>query len=770
MRYVLMPFVVLLFFAVPLPRFESSTSTVVYSKEGHLLGAKISDDEQWRFSLIDSVPHNFKVCITQFEDRWFYCHPGINPAAIVRAAIQNVKARKVVSGGSTITMQTMRLLRGGKPRTFAEKLIEMFFALRYELCYPKDDIMRLYVSHAPFGGNVVGLEAASWRYFNRSPNNLTWAEAATLAVLPNAPSLIYPGKNQEALFKKRNALLKKLIDKGIIDSTSYQLGIAEELPIKPRALPHPAPHFFDFVAQKHKGERLHSGIDFSIQSELRRMLNNHSKLLSSNEIHNAAALVVDNESGTIIAYVGNSDYTMSNANSVDIIRSARSTGSIIKPLLLAFMLDDGELLPHMLVPDIPMFFEGFSPKNYKLSYDGAVKASEALSRSLNLPFVYLLKKYGTARFYSRLQQVGFTSIAHAPEHYGLSLILGGAEVSLWELTQVYAGMARTLSHVPENAYRYANTDFCSLNYRAHQPPEKHTLHNEKTLLSAGAIWQTFEAMLELNRPNNQAGWKSYHSSKKIAWKTGTSFGFRDAWALGVSPRYTVGVWVGNANGEGRPGLTGIEAAAPLLFNIFDLLKPETWFQEPYDEFSPLRVCSKSGYPASRHCLQTEILDALRVNVKIHPCPYHKTIQLDSSGTYRVSSQCYNPAQAIQKSWFTLPATMAWYYKKQQADYKDLPPFMPSCEREDANVMDFVYPRNVSKVYIPLNADNEREEVVFEVAHSRSDAKLFWHLDNEFIGETETFHQLGLNPNAGRHTITVVDEQGNAISKRIWFEK
>ncbi len=760
---------ILLFFSIPLPQFNAPASTIVHSKEGHLLGAKISSDEQWRFSLIDSVPSKFYKCITLFEDQWFDYHFGCNPFSIVRASLQNIKAKKVVSGASTITMQTIRLARSEKNRNLLEKFIELYFALRYEIKYTKNEIMKLYASHAPFGGNVVGLEAASWRYFNRSPENLSWAETATLAVLPNAPALIHPGRNRNQLKRKRNFLLKKLLKHQLIDSTSYRLSIAEQLPLQPKPLPHYASHFLDFVEKNHKGERVHSTLNFKIQNETRRMLNDHSKLMSSNEIHNAALVVVDNQSGNIVAYVGNSDYSSENANSVDVIRSPRSTGSIIKPLLYAFMLDDGELLPHTLIPDIPMFFEGFTPQNYNMNYDGAVKASEALSRSLNLPFIYMLKKYGIARFHNKLQQIGFTTLVNSPDYYGLSLILGGAETSLWELTQVYSGMARTLQSVPKNSYQYANTNFRALNYLKNRNQQESLYRKEKNILSAGAIWQSFEAMLELNRPGNQAGWRSYSSAKKIAWKTGTSFGFRDAWAIGISPQYTVGVWVGNADGEGRPGLTGVNAAAPLLFNVFDLLKPESWFQEPFDELLPTSVCIKSGALPSRHCKETKQIGALASKTGTSPCPYHTTVQLDETESYRVSAQCYSFGKIVAKDWFVLPPELAYYYKKKHPEYKDLPPFMNGCENTEPDMMSFVYPKNISKVYVPRGMDGKRGEVVFEVAHRQNNVKLYWHLNKQYIGTTEEYHQMGFNPPEGNHTITVVDELGNSISKNMIFK-
>lgn len=757
------------FFLMPLPHFEDSTSTVLFSQEGKLLGAKIAQDEQWRFEESDSLPDKFKVCITNFEDQYFYRHWGVNPVSIVRAAFLNIKYGKIVSGGSTITMQTIRLMRRGQKRSIEEKLIEILFAFRLELKYSKQEILNKYASHAPFGGNVVGLEAASWRYYGRSPQQLSWAETAGLAILPNAPSLIYPGKNTLLLKQKRNNLLQDLYEKDIIDKITYHLSVQEPLPQKALPLLQQAPHLLDLLEKERMGAKLQSTINYHYQSLLRRQLNLHSKNLSRNEIHNAAAIVVDNESGAILAYVGNSDYTQAHNNSVDVIRAPRSSGSILKPLLYTAMLDGGDILPRSLVPDYPLFFDGFTPENYNLAYDGAVPADEALLRSLNIPFVYLLKQYGVDKFHHVLNQLGFTTINKAPDHYGLSLILGGAEVTLFDLVNVYSCLARTLDHTATNEYKYLFSD----NEKIHYVPAiyKDSLFSKSPLnFSAGAIWTSFETMKNLNRPANQSGWESFSSAYNIAWKTGTSFGFRDAWAIGVSKDYTVGVWVGNADGEGRPGLTGLTAAAPLMFNIFDFLDPQGWFKEPYDEFTTALVCKESGHLASRHCVHIDTCFVLAAGTTSPVCPYHKVIHLDSSGIYRVNQDCADFSNIIHKSWFVLPPRMEWIYKKVHPEYRELPPLRPDCNSQKGSVMQFIYPQNVTRIFIPRNVGGHVEDVIFEVAHQDDNAVLFWHLDNTYVGITSHIHQFALCPSQGMHTITVVDRLGNSIKTQLFFER
>lgn len=758
------------FFLVPLPTFDDPTSTVLFSQEGKLLGAKIAQDEQWRFQESDSLPSKFVACITNFEDQHFFHHWGVNPVSIFRAAFLNIKSGKIVSGGSTITMQTIRLMRRGQRRTIKEKCIEVLLAFRLELKYSKREILNTYASYAPFGGNVVGLEAASWRYYARSPYQLSWAETAGLAVLPNAPSLIYPGKNAKRLEEKRNGLLLRLYEKGVIDETTYRLSVQESLPQKPLPLPQLAPHLLDLLEKEDDGTKLQSTINYQYQDLLHRQLNRYSQNLSRNEIHNAAAIVVDNESGAMLAYVGNSDYTQMHNNSVDVIQASRSSGSILKPLLYAAMLDDGSILPRTLVPDYPLFFDGFTPENYNLAYDGAVPADEALSRSLNIPFVYLLQQYGVEKFHHVLNHLGFTSINKAPDYYGLSLILGGAEVRLYDLVNVYSGLARTLEHTANNGYKYMLSDRKGIHYAPGD--DNDSLFSRSPLnFSAAAIWTSFEAMKNLNRPDNQSGWHSFSSAYNIAWKTGTSFGFRDAWAVGISKEYTVGVWVGNADGEGRPGLTGVSAAAPLLFNVFDFLKPRAWFKEPYDEFVTAVVCRESGHLASRHCTHTDTCYVLASGLSSAVCPYHKVVHLDSCESYRVSRDCAEASEIIHKSWFVLPPRMEWLYKKVHPDYRELPPMSPACTSvSSGGVMQFVYPQNVTKIFIPKNVEGLAEDVIFEVAHQNDDAVLFWHLDNTYLGKTRDLHQFALCPSQGVHTITVIDELGNSIKTSVCFER
>lgn len=753
------------YFSLPKNLFQEPYATVIESKEGELLGAKIASDGQWRFPAQDSVPVKFKKCIVYFEDEYFYKHPGFNPVAMFKAVKQNNKAGKVVRGGSTLTQQVIRLSRKGKGRTYIEKIIEIILATRLELRDSKDEILALYAAHAPFGGNVVGLEMASWRYFGVQSHQLSWAESATLAVLPNAPSLIYPGKNQEKLRFKRNLLLKKLLKEGVIDQQTYLLSVAEPLPQKPFDLPQIAPQLLQRVAKNQEGSRVKTTVEMALQNRVNQIANYYYKQYKQNEVHNLAILVVDVSNRNIMSYVGNSPTDLQHQKDVDIINAPRSTGSILKPLLYAAMLDDGELLPNMLVADIPTQISGYAPQNFNLTFDGAVPAHRALSRSLNIPAVLMLQSFGVNKFYDELQKFQLRDISKPPDHYGLSLILGGAESNLWDLCRTYAGLSSTINYFNKNQGKYRTHEFAELNFKNDFTTDYGKPSYQKTILGAGAIWLTYNAMEEVNRPEGDEAWKFYDSSLKIAWKTGTSYGNRDAWAIGTNSKYVVGIWVGNASGEGRPTLTGVSSAAPILFDVFNLLPRQKWFATPLNDLEEVEVCALSGHLAKTDCPKIKQFISLKGKTT-SICPYHKTIHLDKTGQFRVNSSCENVANMVAKSWFILPPVMEWYYKNQHIDYQLLPPYRKDCITTQTATMDFIYPKSDSKIYLTKNFNSEIQPVILKVAHSNRETPLFWYLDKAYLGTTKTFHEMPILPENGIHYVTVVDELGNEIKRKI----
>ena len=765
-RFLLLLLLFILFiafcFCLPNPLFRTPFSTTVYDRNGQLLGARVSKNGEWQFLPTKELSDKYVTCVITYEDRHFYRHLGVNPVSLFRALKQNIKAGKVVSGGSTITMQTIRMARN-KDRNLYQKFVEMVMAMRLELTYKKSSILSMYASHAPFGSNVMGIEAASWRYFGHPSNDLSWAEAALLAVLPNAPSAMHVKKNRPALLEKRNRLITKLFELGKLDKTTYRLALEESLPGEPHPLPQLAPHLVSNLQMENRGKKQITTLDATLQMKTEQVLNRWNREFFQNKIQHIAAVVFDVKTGEVLAYCGNVNFEVMQAgNQVDIVRAPRSSGSILKPFLYQLMLQEGELLPNMLIPDIPIIVEGFQPQNYNLKFDGAVPASLALSRSLNLPAVNLLKQYGVPKLLSDLRLMGFNSLKFSSDHYGLTLILGGGEVSLWEVSLAYLRMAQSVQFYNQKQQRDRFFDWGQISLFTEKEAE---------LFSAGACWQTLDALIHVNRPE-EIDWKSIPSMRKVAWKTGTSYGFRDAWAVGATPEYVVGVWAGNASGEGRPGLTGTSTSALVMFDIFNLLGNTSWFETPTKAFQEAEICRTSGCLAGRYCNETEKISILPAGFKSKPCPYHTLVHLTEDEQFRVFADCYPADKMVSKVWFVLPPIQEWFYKKRHPEYKMLPPISPLCSDNQASfkLMEFIYPNTTTTIRLSKQLDGSVGTLALELAHRQADAIVYWHIDGNYLGATQYFHQMSVVPETGKHWITVVDQWGNSLSRYIEVKK
>ena len=738
------------------PFFDRPYCSIIRDKNGELLSTEIASDYQWRFPPSLELPDKFVKSIISFEDSGFYGHIGVDPIAIIRATFLNLKHRSVISGGSTLTMQVIRLSRRGKPRTLFEKLIEAILAIKLELFNSKEEILNLYASYAPFGGNVVGLSAASWRYYNRESSDLSWAEVAALAVLPNSPGLIYPGRNSEPFLEKRNKLLNKLFQKGYISKEIKNLAILEPLPSKPKPLPDFARHLLNKSKNDGGlGADITTTLDLQLQKSVINTVNTHQRHLIEQGIYNSAVVVIDVESGNTLAYVGNSSVNKSliHGNNVDIIQSKRSPGSLLKPILYSLAMDDGLTTPKGYLKDVPLYYRGFKPENYSFYFSGIVNADKALQKSLNIPFVNLLSDYGYTRFYDKLKILGL-SFPYSSDHYGLTIILGGAECSLWDLTSVYGSMARSLvlynssGSLTTKTYhknRYIKEDdvFTDVGY---------------TNISPGSLYTTFNTMTKLIRPNTQGNWDSFSSSYPISWKTGTSSGFKDAWAIGFTKKYLVGVWVGNADGEGRAELVGVKSAGPILFDVFKLLPRSDLFTTPVSDMVSRIICKDSGLLASPNCPDVQI-ELLPSSMDYKTCSYHKIIHLNSNETYQVTSP-YPQYKMVHKPWLIFDPITRWYYTKSNPSYIAPPSFLI----DNSSPMEFIYPGKSSHIYVPIEITGDKGSTIFEVAH-RGESVLYWHLDGEYIGMTQRFHQKLIRPTVGKHKMTVIDKDGNEIFRK-----
>ena len=770
--------------------FDVSYSPVLYDRNGKLLGARVAVDGQWRFPKAETVNEKFVIALIEAEDRRFRRHPGVDPLAVLRAIRQNTSARRVVSGASTITMQTIRLSRTsrmGRPprRTMPEKFVEAALALRLEVRKSKDEILALYAANAPFGANVVGIEAAAWRWFGRSSQELSWAEAATLAVLPNSPGLIHPGRNRDALKNRRDALLKRLAYRGHIDEETLILSLAENIPGQPLPLPRFAPHLLERLiletggpaAFRDRPSAFVTTIDRDIQERATAVLNRASARFAENGIMNGAAIIINTRTGETIAYVGNTDTT--HGGYVDIITSWRSSGSLLKPFLFAAMLDTGDILPSSLLSDIPTRVGSFSPENITRTYLGVVPADEALTRSLNVPAARSLRVYGVDRFARLLRSLGLTTLFRPGYEYGLPLVLGGAEVTLWEITGLYAGLGRAVeARTGTEAIYFPPSLFPGKNLsqpmaRAASFMPERTL--SRPLISPGAAWLTLEALVATVRPGEEAIWQEYASARNIAWKTGTSFGLRDAWSIGVTPEWTVGVWIGNASGVGRAELRSSVTAAPVMFELFSALDSmgvfqprgsQTWFHEPTAELRHVETCAASGFPAGVHCADIRFAQLPRDAPAARVCPFCSTIILNETLDRRINLEPGAYAVTVERQWFSLPPAEEWFFRRWNLDYRPLPPWeRTSPESGPQSYIALFNPEPESHVFIPRELDGREGRIVFSAAHRDERDLIFWHLNNDFLGSTRTFHEMESRPNPGLNLLTLVDSRGNTLTRR-----
>lgn len=737
--------------AAPERLFDKPFSAAVWSRDGRLLSAKVASDGQWRFFPTDSMPEKFRIAVTTFEDKRFYRHFGVDPLALGRAVGQNLAAGRITSGASTLTMQTIRLSRDGKPRTFREKFIEMALAVCLEIRCGKEEILALYASHAPFGGNVVGLESAAWYYFGRSACELSWSQSAMLAVLPNAPSLIHIRRNRDRLRQKRDELLERIRAEGHIDSLTCALARQEPLPEAPEPMPMEAM----YLLGKLREGSLRSTLDYDLQHRVNELARRYNGQYRGNRINNLAVVVMDVRSGGVLAYVGNvyDPADRKEGTSVDVIPAPRSSGSVLKPMLYAAMLDNGTTLPTMLFPDVPTYYRDFTPQNYNRTFDGAVPANRVIERSLNVPSVRMLDKYGRENFLALLRGLGFGTINRSAGHYGLSLILGGAEITLWDLTAAYMKLAAKLGG--QQAIRLPHYDAA----------DEKVLDGEDIPLSRGAIWLMLNSISHVARPEEEGEWQYFSSSRRIGWKTGTSFGNRDAWAVGVTPDYAVGVWVGNCSGEGRPLMTGVGYAAPVLFEVFGLLPRSDWFAEPSGALEPAVICPRSGFLASHVCPERDTVLIPRSAAVGEVCPFHRIVNLSADRKYRVTADCYDPSRIVRVPMFILPPAQEWYYKRQHPDYRPLPPLHPdlSAAQAGSQPIEIIYPQPGRVLVVPRSLEGAVQNLVFTAVHRDRNAVLYWHIDDDYMGATTLDHKISVHPDPGNHRLTVIDEHGARAS-------
>lgn len=737
-------------------KFNTDFARVVYAEE-RIIGATVSSDQQWRIRCEGDVPDKLATSIRLFEDEYFHYHPGVNPFSLFKALVANIRAHSVVRGGSTITMQLARIYLGNKPRTYSQKLVEIFYAFAIEVRYSKSEILELYAQYAPFGGNTVGYCAAAYRYYGTAPADLSWAQAATLAVLPNAPSAIYPGKGREELMIKRDDLLLKLMDKGYIDTMTWRLSTRESLPGEALPFESLSPHL---VQSSHWSEadisNSYSTLDHSLQKHTLRLADSYYQRYKREGISNLAILVLNNTSGNVAAYIANSPCKVPECGGdVDVILSKRSPGSTLKPFLYAMCIQTGMIAPQSLLEDIPVYYNGYSPQNFDETFRGIVPADHALTQSLNVPAVGLLSGYGVGPFLHDLQEAGFTTLDKGSYHYGLSIILGGGEVTPLELGQAYMNLARSAMGLGAIKVRIDRND---------------ALGKDKDLgfpVAPGAAWLTLETLKGLHRPESRSGWELFESRHDISWKTGTSYGYRDAWSVGVTAAYTVVVWVGNADGSGAGDLTGIRKAAPLMFSVFDLLPRSESIAQPFRHLKMTDVCSRSGMAASRVC-DDRTLQYVPVESSYLPvCCYHSMERMTADGGHRITYTLNADMEATLQPVFSVSPEVNCYYRKSTGIDLSLPPMLEAAENSVSDDVVILYPTPKAKIVRARDLSGELQPVVLTALLPGEAGSLFWFINDDIAGRTEGDHKLALDLSPGEHHIVAVSTSGGRAER--WCE-
>lgn len=700
------------------------SQTVLDDRDG-LLGAYLNSNEQWQIKSEDDIPKRLKLAVLTFEDKNFYSHGGINFKAILRAIKINVTSSKRV-GASTITMQVAKLYKN-RPRDYKSKILEMIEARKIDASLSKDEILKIYLNNAPYGGNIVGYKTASLLYFKKEPINLTWAEGALLAVLSNSPGLIHVEKNRDKLLKKRDQLLKKMYEDKIITKSQYELSLKEKLPSR---------RFYFDMAAHHLTRRLKfenpdkkiikSTINRELQEKVERVVKNYGEYLDNKGIKNACAIVVDNKTGEVKAYVGSQDfYDFARNGQVDGISSYRSVGSVLKPFLYGLAIDEGLIVSKSKILDIPLYFSNFNPQNSNKKYRGLVEAREALQNSFNIPFVNMLDEYGDDRFFFFLKEViGFKDRDYS--RYGLSLILGTKEMKVEDVAKLYYGLSQ-----------YGN--FKDISYIQGKKTSK-----DKQLISKGATYITLQELKEVQRFGIE---NIYTGRDNISWKTGTSYGKRDAWACGVSPDWTVVAWCGNFTGEGNPNLSGVGSAGLLLFNIFKTLpNSDKDFAKPENSLKTIEIDKQTGYRVKYDVPKEEVETSIEAKpLKISP--YYKKIFVDEDGN-EIDSRSEKFADRVEKVILSYPPELLNYLVKENINISGL------IDKNDS--IRIIYPLNSLKIQVPKDFDGKKS-VIVKISNPNN-YQIFWYVNGKYIA-TSKEKEKNFDFENGEQIISIVAENG-----------
>lgn len=698
--------------------FQSRYSKVLYDKKGAILSVFLNDEEQWHIKA-NEIPPRLKIAVINYEDKNFYSHFGVDFLALARAFVNNFSSNQR-SGASTLTMQTIKLW-DKKERTYFNKFEELIQSLALDRALSKDEILNLYLSNAPYGGNLVGFEAAILFYFDKNPKDLTWAQSALLAVLPNQPGLINLEKNKAKLLAKRNTLLTKLYERKLIPKDLYELSLKEPLPSF-KARKNIAAHLA-LKLLNDKNKEVISSIDKEIQLKFEAKAKEFSLGLKQKGIDNLAFILVDTKTRKVLAYVGSQDfYDLNKLGQINGAVAKRSVGSTLKPFLYALSIDEGLIAPESILLDVPTFFSNFNPQNANKKYYGLISADEALQRSLNVPFVSLLQNYGYEKFFYKLKDfLAFKDEDY--KRYGLSLILGTKEFTLEDMTKLYLGLA--------NYGQLSELSFL----------RDENLSGIKTMFSKASAYLTLQSMKNLQRE----GLKSYDRQKIISWKTGTSYGRKDAWAMGVTPKYTLGVWVGNFSGEANANLYGVSIAGDLLFELLGLLSETNLEFNPPDDLINIKLDSITKYRYDKD-LNTSFIQALYPKEAkiLQLSPFLKRVYEFNGKELNSLDKNFRYAKAVTK--LNLPINALTFLQQENLKFKS------------QKSVKIIYPKENLKLILAKDLSGKRGLIV-RVANLNNE-KLFWYLNQKSIYEGWDKSRL-LDLKKGKYSLFIISQSGQS---------
>ncbi len=736
---------VLLIFVFP-PKVNISYSTIIEDSDGELIHAFLNDADKWRMYVeLDEISPTLRRAIINKEDKYFEYHFGVNPLAIGRAFTNNLLQHKRTSGASTITMQVVRMLQPEK-RTYFNKALEILRAIHLELCYSKDEILQLYLNLVPYGSNIEGIKSASYLYFQKSPDRLSLAEATTLAIIPNRPTSLRLGENNPKIIKERNKWLLKFKKSGIFSIKEIDDALKEPLGVFRHEAPKFAPHLAIRLKNSYpKNAIIRATIKKSNQQKIEQIVSNYVERIRAKNINNAAVMVLDNRSMEVVAYVGSGQFENTfDGGQVDGIRAIRSPGSALKPILYGLAFDKGLITPHYMINDVPSIFGGFMPENFDKKFNGSVSVSFALANSLNIPAVKILNWMGKKELIEALKKIQFSAIKKEEKKLGLSIVLGGCGVTLEEMTQLYASFA--------NRGEWRTGQFIK-----NEPKQSPT-----RVLSSASVFMITEILSQIKRPDLPNNFDYTYRLPKVAWKTGTSFGRRDAWSIGYNKKYTVGVWVGNFSGEGVPELSGAEIATPLLFSIFNTLdynQAREWFKQDKNVISR-QVCAESGELPDEYCTN-KILDySIRGISHTRKCTHLKRVFVNYSESLSYCMQCLPETGYKEKKYANLAPELIDYYENQHIHYEAIPKHNPDCvnsyghNKVDAPII--VSPSNNATYFI--NRDSPQKLQLS--CQTRNDVKeVYWYIDEQLYQQSSPQKSVFFTPKMGKHKISCTDDRG-----------